>query len=319
MNSHEPTINRGIGYFLSFLLTISGSIITGCLEIGEDEDDGRILIVVSILPQKEFAERVGGDNVKVTIMVGEGQDPHGYEPIPSQLKDVAKADIYFKVGSGIEFEKVWMDTIIDQNDKMVIVDASTGIQLIEIGNHTHDDAETQEESGANHTNHDEETDPHIWTSPRNVIRIVENLRDALMEMDPQNADDYSNNSNEYLSELETIDIGMRGGLESYGGGKFLVYHPSFGYLAHDYNLTQIAIEDKGKEPTPAGVQAIIDQAIEENISTVFVSPQFDRSNAETIAEEIDGNVVFIDPLAERYLENMKDVENKLIQGFEGTL
>ncbi len=253
-------------------------------------------------------------------MVGEGQDPHGYEPRPSQLKDVAKADLYFIVGSGVEFENIWMETLTEQHGDMEIVDASVGIDMIALGvegredDHEEDGNDTQEDDPVDE-NHDG-NDPHIWNSPANAMIMVENLRDALMRIDPDHADDYENNTREYLAELGSIHQQMKIGLGLHGGENFLVYHLSFGYLAHEYNLPQIAIEDGGKEPTPAGVQAIIDQAKEENITTVFVSPQFDESNAETIAEEIDGTVVRIDPLGEHYLENMGEVSKKLIDGFE---
>ena len=315
-----------LGVLISSLVGFSG-----CLDLDDDTDD-RIRVIVSILPQKEFAERVGGEYVKVTVMVGEGQDPHGYEPRPSQLIDVAKADVYFIVGSGVEFENIWLDTLIEQNGDMEIVDASKGIELIASAEEDHDedhdsdqneshDDEHEENGNQTHEDdsgeHDHEgDDPHIWNSPVNAMIMVGNLRDALVRIDPEHASDYSNNSQEYLSELDAVDRDMRSGLESHGGKKFLVYHPSFGYLAHQYNLSQIAIEDEGKEPTPAGVQAIIDQAKAENITTIFVSPQFDESNAQTIAKEIGGTVVRIDPLGEHYLENMRKVREKLIDGFE---
>jgi zinc transport system substrate-binding protein len=306
---------------LLIICSLMGS--AGCMN-RDDVIDDQIRVIVSILPQKEFVERVGGANVRVTVMVGEGQDPHGYEPRPSQLRDVAKADLYFKVGSGIEFEEIWMDTITGLKRDMKVIDGSEGIDLIDIDGETnHTDDEGNGDRGGNQTDdgdheHDHErVDPHIWTSPRNAMRMVENFRDALIGTDPGNEADYVNITASYLADLEAVDRELRDGLEPHAGKRFLVYHPSFGYLAHEYNLTQIAIEDEGKEPTPAGVQAIIDQAKEENITTVFVSPQFDESNAETIADEIDGTVVRIDPLGKDYLANMREISTKLIEGFGG--
>lgn len=301
MRSKSPCCFLGKPVIVTMLLVFMSVLGSGCIDLNTDDGDERILIVVSILPQKEFAGQVGGEHVKVTVMVGEGQDPHGYEPRPSQLKDVAGADLYFKVGSGMEFENVWMDTLIEQNDEMEIVDGSANITLIHLGEGDH------EHQG---------DDPHIWNSPMNARIMVENLRDALVRIDPEHADDYANNTRMYLAELDAIDVGLKDGLEPHKGAKFLVYHPSFGYLAHAYDLVQIAIEDEGKEPTPAGVQAIIDQAKEENITTVFVSPQFDESNAEAIAGEIGGTVVRIDPLGEKYIENMNKIRDELVAGFE---
>jgi len=302
--------------FIIGVLVLISSSIPGCLDMGSDDED-RIIVVVSILPQKEFAERLGGEKVKVTVMVGEGQDPHAYEPRPSQLKDVGNAAIYFKVGSGIGFEEVWMDTLMEQNRDMEIVDGSRGIELISMGNATHDEEENDGGETRGEGEHDHEgMDPHIWNSPKNAVIMVNNLLESLKNVDPANADYYTNNSREYLVDLQAIDMELRTALEPFSEKKFLVYHPAFGYLAHDYDLEMLTIEEEGKEPSAAGVAAIIDQAKAENITTVFVHPQFDQSNAETIATEIDGNVVIIDPLGSEYLENMKEVTRKLVQGFE---
>ncbi|MCK4613167.1 MAG: zinc ABC transporter substrate-binding protein, partial [Thermoplasmata archaeon] len=110
------------------LIVVAAVLNAGCLD--SDDDDDRIGVIVTILPQKEFVERVGGDRVKVTVMVPPGQSPHTYEPTPGQMKEVARAGLYFKVGSGVEFETVWMDTLKEQNSNMEIVDGHKGITLI---------------------------------------------------------------------------------------------------------------------------------------------------------------------------------------------
>ncbi|PKP54638.1 MAG: zinc ABC transporter substrate-binding protein, partial [Candidatus Altiarchaeales archaeon HGW-Altiarchaeales-3] len=102
--------------FLIFVLILSLSIIilSGCIENPQKEDN-RLGIVVTILPQSEFAEKIGGDKVIVTVMVPPGASPHTYEPTPSQLMVVSNAKMYAKVGSGIEFERVWFDKIRETN------------------------------------------------------------------------------------------------------------------------------------------------------------------------------------------------------------
>ena len=279
------------------LIVVAAVLNAGCLD--SDDDDDRIGVIVTILPQKEFVERVGGDRVKVTVMVPPGQSPHTYEPTPGQMKDIARAGLYFKVGSGVEFETVWMDTLKEQNSNMEIVDGHEGITLIPMCG-----------------GHDNGTmDPHIWLSPKNAKIMVANLLEGLKKADQDNADNYTKNANDYIANLSKLHNETKSGLEPRQGKKFLVYHPAFGYLAHDYGLIQIAIEDEGKEPTAEGIQAIIDQAKEENITVIFVSPQFDRDNAETIADEIGGTVISINPLAENYVESMREVTTELINAF----
>ena len=89
---------------------------------------------------------------------------------------------------------------------------------------------------------------------------------------------------------------------------FLIYHPALTYFAADYGLEQISIEEEGKEPNPAHLKKIIDLAREKNIHLIFIQSQFDVSNAEAIAREIDGEVVQIDPLNEDWTDEM----NRLI-------
>jgi zinc transport system substrate-binding protein len=95
----------------------------------------------------------------------------------------------------------------------------------------------------------------------------------------------------------------------------MVYHPSWGYFSDTYKLRQIAIEEEGKKPGPAGVAAIIEQARNENISVIFVSPQFDTSSAETIANEINGEVSSVNPLMSDYSKTLQNFTESLVNGY----
>jgi zinc transport system substrate-binding protein len=104
-------------------------------------------------------------------------------------------------------------------------------------------------------------------------------------------------------------------LKPYEGKSFMVYHPSWGYFSDTYKLKQIAIEEEGKQPGIQGVEAIITQARNENISVIIVSPQFDRSNAETIAVEINGEVISVNPLMTNYIETLQLLAETIIRGY----
>ena len=117
-------------------------------------------------------------------------------------------------------------------------------------------------------------------------------------------------------QAEQLDRDIVQGLADVRNRTFMVYHPSFGYFARDYGLTMLPIEEEGKEPTPAGLASVISQARENDIKVIFASPQFNPQSAEVIAESIDGIVVFIDPLAENYIENLRNLTQKLIEAME---
>jgi zinc transport system substrate-binding protein len=271
----------------------------------ESEEDNRLGVVVTILPQVEFAENVGGDRVKVTVMVPPGASPHTYEPKPAQLKALAEATLYAKVGSGVEFELVWMEKLLATNKEMLVVDCSKGVVLREmVAEDEHEDE------------HRDGMDPHIWMSPANARIMVQNICDGLAEADPANRRYYEQNRDVYLGQLAEIDREIRDGLAAVKNRRFMVYHPAFGYFAREYNLTMIPLEIEGKEPTAAGLTQLIEQAKAHDIRVIFAEPQFDPKSAEVIAEAIGGEVVLIDPLARDYTGNLRLILGQMLPVME---
>ncbi|MFW5946807.1 MAG: metal ABC transporter solute-binding protein, Zn/Mn family [Candidatus Natronoplasma sp.] len=287
-------IDKRIVIIIIGVLLFDGAVAFVGTTFEEGDTETELNVMVTIPPQKEFVEKVGGERLKVTLMVPPGEDPHSYEPTTRQMREVAKADIYFKLGSKIAFETTWMDKIKSYNEEMTVVNCSDGIELRKMGS---------------------SIDPHVWMSPANAMKMVDNIKVALVEENPSNSEFYEENAQGYTSKLKDIHSDIRSDLKSNEGEKFLVYHPSFGYFADEYNLTQLPIEKEGKEPGTKEVQNIIDQAKRENISVVFVSPQFDKSQAETIAEGINGEVITLNPLARDYIENMMKMGDKLRTAF----
>ena len=254
---------------------------------GERAEDEQIGVIVTIVPQADFVEEIGADNVAVTVMVPSGASPHTYEPTPGQLRAVSKAKMYFKVGSGVEFENAWMDKIMAVNADMQVVDCAKSITRMG-------------------------KDPHIWNSPLNAKVMVENICDGLIEIDHEHEVEYTANRDKYLQELDDVDAYIHERLDCFTNTRvFMSYHPAFGYFASEYNLTQIAIEHKGKAPTPKVIRNCIDQARQYNLSYVYVAPQFATDDAEVIAHEIDGQTVFIDPLPLDYTANMRSIVEAL--------
>ena len=263
---------------LCSLFFIYGNTTDNASKINED----KINVVVSILPLADFVENVGGNKVNAIVMIPPQASPATYEPKPSQLKSVSNADMYVKVGSPIPFEQVWMEDIIKMNKNMHVTDCSKGIEIVE-------------------------NDPHIWLSPRNAKIMIENIYTGLIEIDPSNKNYYSTNKEKYILELESVDKNIEIILSDISNRKIIVFHPAWRYFAQDYGLEQIPIEIEGKEPSSADISGLIDFAKEKNISIVFAQPQFNAKSAKLIANEIEGNVVFIDSLAKDYIENLMSV------------
>jgi zinc transport system substrate-binding protein len=146
--------------------------------------------------------------------------------------------------------------------------------------------------------------------------MVKNICDGLIRVDPANRLYYEKNRDLYLQKLTQLDSDIRDGLSGVKNRKFLVYHPAFGYFAKEYDLTMLAIEEEGKEPTAVSIARLIQQAKENNIRVVFASPQFNPQSAKVIASAIGGKVVLIDNLARDYISNMRFLLGELVQVME---
>jgi len=307
--------NQKIMYSTFVLLGIISVCLSGCTDT---TSTGKIGLLVTIVPQADMTEFIGGEYVEVTIMVPPGESPHSFEPTPEQMKKVAEATAYFKVGSGVEFEVVHMDTILEQNPDLQVFDCSEDISVISLDEHYGKEG-YHEEGEENEDKHDHGgTDPHIWTSPENFKKMAEVVYNGLVEIDPDNQEEYYANYQLYISKIDTLHTNVSNLLQPYTGRSFMVYHPAWGYFGDNYNLKMIAIEDEGKQPGPTGIDAIISQAKEENITVIFVAPQFDTSSAETIASEIGGNVVFANPLMSNYEETITKLAEDMVTGFENS-
>ena len=273
------------------------------------------LVFVSIPPQKYFLEKIGQNRIDVRIMVLPGQNPHNYEPKPSQMAAVAKAKAYFAIG--VPFEKTWLPKFAALNTSIAIIHTDKGIHKIPMAalhhENEHHDREGEHktehtgEKGESDLHHDHAgLDPHIWTSPVRVREIAKNILNGLIEIDPAGQTEYQNGYDAFLYELDKLDEELRVVLKKHQGKAFMVYHPAWGYLAHDYGLIQEPIELEGKAPKPAQLAALVDRARHLGVKVIFVQPQMSSRDAEVIAREIKGKVIKADPLAENWGHNIKE-------------
>lgn len=274
--------------------------------------DARLPVSVSIPPQKYFVERIGGDLVEVNVMVPAGASAHTYEPRPAQMRQLARSRIYFAVG--IEFEGPWLPRFQSSNPGMRIVHTDAGLEKI-AGCGTCGVAHAPQQSlygakGSNaepHHHGDGALDPHVWLSPRLVRQQARHIHAALREVDPANSATYTLNYTNFLREIAAVERRIREILPEPSmevPHAFLVYHPAWGYFAQDFGLEQLTIEVDGKEPGPRTLRRQIELARERGIMTVFIQPQESTRAARTIAEELDVELAYIDPLAEHWADNL---------------
>jgi len=257
--------------------------------------------VVSILPQQTFLEKIGGDKVNITLMVQPGSSPHTYEPKPSQMVAISKADIYFSIG--MEFDDNWLKKFKSLNKSMTVKNMGENITKIKMKEHSHHDEHAKDE----HDDHDEHErkDPHIWTSPVNVKIMAKNIFDELSSIDAKNKSYYKKNLVKFLNEIEETNKKIKNILKNTPKeSKFMVFHPAWGYFARDYHLEQFAIESGGKNPKPKQIAYLIEEAKEENVRAVFTAPEFSTKTANQIAKEVGIPVVKISTLNPNWSENL---------------
>jgi len=279
-------------------IVLSGALLAGCGRRATPESTDTLNVTVSILPQKYFVERVGGAQVRVSVMVEPGANPATYEPKPGQLAALSEADVYFSIG--VPFERAWLDRIGSVNREMLMVDTSEGIARMAMAAHPH-----HGEGG--HEGEPENADPHIWLSPALVRVQAQTIYEALATLDPDRQAEYEANLDRFIADIDALDADIRQALAGVENEKFIVFHPAWGYFARDYGLEMIPVEIGGQEPSAAELAALVEKAQEEGIKVVFAQPEFSTRDAEIIAGEIGGEVLLISPLAEDWLGNLCQV------------
>lgn len=258
-------------------------------------------VSVSILPQKYIVERIAGDLFQVSVLMPPGSNHETYEPTPKVMKSLANSRVYFSVG-WLDFERTWMPRFSDMYPDMKIVNTSEGGELIKSAEHGHGG-----DTGG--------IDPHTWLSPRYVKLQASIIAATLAQQDPEHKDIFRANLRRFSAQLDSLDTSYTKLFESNEGKKFLIYHPTLGYFARDYKLTQLSLETDGKEPSATHLGRLIEVAKKEGIHAVLVSKEFDSRNAETLAREINGRVVVFDPMAGDWMENMDRI-TKILTGSE---
>ena len=258
-------------------------------------------VVVSIIPQKVFVQKIGGDKVTVTVMVSQGASPHNYQPKPSQMKAISTADVYFSIG--VEFENVWLQKFSNQNKNMLLVNSSRGIEK----HHAHHNCSHEHQE-----NQEKNLDPHVWVDPLNVKIIAKNIYETLVNLDANNTDFYKKNYEVYLEQLEKLNTQIEKTLEQTPKyTSFMVFHPSWGYFAQRYGLTQLPVEVEGKEPKMKALVGIIKKAKEAKVSAIFTQPEFSDKASKNIANNLAIEVIKASSLAENWAENLIMLANAI--------
>lgn len=282
---------------IATLLFSCGSNKTG------NQDSGKQVVTVSVLPQKTFVEKIGGNDFEVNVLIPPGASPATYTLLPSQLKHISRSEIWFRIGY-IGFEHSWKDKIEQANRNMKVVNLSEGLDLIAGSVVEHDD----------HV-HIDGVDPHTWLSPLMVKQMAGRIMEELSELKPENSELYQSNFTKFAAEIDQLDKSIREKLNNYQGQTFITFHPSLSYFAREYGLVQHSLEVDGKEPTPKHMSEVVKMARENNIKVIYIQSEFDRDHARVFAEEVGGEIEEVTPLDPNWAENLMKLTNTLTDNF----
>lgn len=289
---------------------------------------GPLRVLVTIEPQAWLVERVAGPLAQVTVMVPPGADPHTFEPRPSQMAEVDRADLYLSLG--LEFETVWLPRFLAASPGLKVVPMDAGIAKLPMPAHEHHHHEGEEHDhgheGEAHEHHSGEApdhdhdhdhdhaglpDPHIWLAPELMQVMAAATRDALTRADPANAQAYAAGCEAAVAEARAVHDDLAALFAGLTERRFMVFHPSWGYFAREFDLVQMPVEGRGSEPGPRTMVKLVAEAREHGVRAVFVSPQFSQRSAGVVAQEVGGALVEADPLARDWAANLRAVAGRM--------
>lgn len=237
--------------------------------------------VASLFPLQDFAKAVGGERVQVDILLPPGAEPHSWEPRPSDLAKIYRADFFLYIGRAME---PWADDLLkaSQGARLKVVEAIRGLPLLEA-------KDSQEGSPHGHDHRQaEKMDPHVWLEFSFNMKIVDLIAVAFSEKDPGGAPQYRGNAEAYKSKLDALDKKYRATLSRCHHRQIILGgHSAFAYMAKRYDLKQIALYgiSPNAEPTPKKLREVIHAAKKNGVKYIFFEELVNPKLAHVLAKE----------------------------------
>jgi zinc transport system substrate-binding protein len=249
-------------------------------------------IIAAFYPFQFVAERVGGDQVRVSNLTKPGSEPHELELTAQQIASIGKADlVLYQTG----FQAA-VDEAVAQNTPKNAIDVASIVTLQDpAGSIDLTDGEKDTEAEEHEDHFDK--DPHAWLDPQNMITITNAVRDRLSELDADHAEQYASNAEALVEQLQQLDSDYSV-LGSCQQKSFVTTHAAFGYLASRYGLKQISIAglSPDEEPSPARIAAVQQLARDNGVTTIFYETLVSDKVASSIAGDLGLTTDVLDPL-----------------------
>ena len=246
----------------------------------------KINVVTTVAPITSIVENIAGDKVRVTGIIPEGINSHTFEPVPTDIKIVAAADLLILNGLELEIPTLKLAKANMKQSALILL---LGDKTLTEKDYIYDFSFPKSHGHPN---------PHLWLNPQHVIRYAVLVRDELVRIDPDNKSGYEQNAAAYLKRLETLDQAIEQAVQTIpeNNRRLLTYHDSWPYFARRYGFEIIgAVQPSDfSDPSPREVKRLIDQIRNEKVPAVFGSEVFPSPVLEQIARE--GKTRYIDKL-----------------------
>lgn len=305
---------RRVRDFLLAGSLILGMMLTGCGMSGQQtEQNGgkeqnkveneKISVVATIFPQYDFVRQIAGENVELKMLLKPGEETHSYEPTPQDIIAIQNSDLFIYVGGEND---AWVEDILESmpdngRKTLKLVDCVDTVEeehvegMKEERGHDHEEDEADhEEHGQEETHSVHEIDEHVWTSPLNAVKIVEQIKEELCEIDSENAPDYEENAEAYVAQLKELDQEFQDVVD-HSKRKLMIFGDRFPfrYFAEAYGLDYYAAFSgcaSDTEPSAATMAFLINKVQDENIKIVLKMELSNENIAKAIAEATNADV-----------------------------
>lgn len=250
--------------------------------IGQN-DNNKLSVITTLFPYYDFVREIAGDKVNITMLISPGMDAHSFEPTPADMIEVQNADLFIYNGGEMES---WVEQILeatDNNSNQISLRMMDYVKTVTEEEKEGMEAEEEEEEFG-----ELEYDEHIWTSPVNAQKLVNEICNALIEADPENAVYFQTNAQNFIDELKDLDTQFQEVVNN-SQNKIMIVGDKFPlrYFVDQYGLDYRAAFSgcsTETEPSADTIAYLIDKTKEEQVSAIFKMELSNGKICETISE-----------------------------------
>ncbi len=272
------------------LLIVCGTLVTGTNLSTTVKANGPLNVVASISIVADFASQIGNGLFSVPSIVSGSENPHIYEPTPSEIELVASADLFIKLG--LEDLEPWIDAVLMANPFVPVLTLVNSSMmrfdpLIDANN------------------------PHVWLDPNIAKIFVGSIYDEIISLDPSNSATYMSNRDDYFGELDNLLADISIAATEFSGLPVVVHHPAFMYLFDLLGIERVATieEHEGEEPSAEHIAEVVRSIVAENVSIIINQPQLEEEEIIEIARDTGILIAELTPLLGIIDENGYVVSN----------